>query len=84
MDDRNNGAGFGRIDVLGSVPGSSSGTSLGFAITDNTSNDEIRLVHDSTIGYTEGITEFATFVNGTGSFGINVALKVNASKILSV
>ncbi len=46
--------------------------SLGFTVADNTNDDKIGLVHDSTEGNAESVTKFATFVYGTWGLCIDM------------
>ena len=48
------------------------GASLRFAVTDYANDDQIGLVHHSSKGDTESISEFTTFVNGSWGFCIDV------------
>lgn len=51
----------------------SSWTGLGLAVTDNTGDDEIGVVHDSTKGYSQCIAQLSTFMDCTGGLSIDVA-----------
>ena len=54
------------------MPGSGSGAGLGLTITNDAGDDEIGLVHDSTEGNAQGVSELTTLVDGSWSFCIDV------------
>jgi hypothetical protein len=73
MYNRENRARFSGIDVLVRMPGSGGRAGLGLAITNDTGNNKMRIIHDSAKRNTEGVAEFATLMNGSGGFGIDMA-----------
>lgn len=75
MEHREDGTGLAWVDELVSVPGGCGGPRFRFAVTDDTGDDEVGVVHDRTKGYAEGIAEFATFVDAPGCLCIDVTGK---------
>jgi hypothetical protein len=73
VNDRENCARLSGINVLISMPGSCSWTSLSLAVTNNAGNDKTRVIHDGAKGDTESITKFTTFMNGSRGFSIDMA-----------
>jgi hypothetical protein len=47
---------------------------LRFAITDDTGNNEVRLIHDGTKRNTEGIAQLSALMDTTGNFRIHMAI----------
>ena len=62
-----------RIQKFVRVPRGSKRSRLGFAIADDTSRDQIRIVEDRSESMAERVAEFATFVNRAWTFGRDVA-----------
>jgi hypothetical protein len=73
MHNGENRARFSGIDVLVPMPGSGGRTAFRLAITNNTGNDKMRVIHDSAKRNAESVTEFAAFMDGSGSFCIDMA-----------
>ena len=55
------------------MPGRGQGTRLRFAVAHYAAGDQLRIVEHRTIRVEQRITQFATFVDGTGSFRRGVA-----------
>lgn len=58
-----------RLDLRSSRAG------LSFAVSDDTRNNKIRIIHGSTKGYSQGIAQFPAFMDSTRRFGIYVTAK---------
>lgn len=88
MEDWENCTRLFGVDVLDAVPraiGSQTSTkeremqhsrrsrpSLGFTITNNTGNNEVRVIHHSTKRHSQCITQLSTFVNCAGCLSVDV------------
>src|ERR1700730_698019 len=73
MKDRQDGAVFGGIQKLVGVPAGGAVTSLGFAIADDATDDQIRIVERGAVGVEQGVAELSAFMNGARSFRSDVA-----------
>jgi hypothetical protein len=73
VEDGEDGARFGWVDVLEAVPCCSSRTCLCFSVAYDAAHDEVWVVHDGTKGSTEGVPELTAFVDCAGCFGIDMA-----------
>src|SRR6202011_5053753 len=67
------GAVFGGIQKLVGVPAGGARTSLGFAIADDATDDQIRIVERGAVGVEQGVAELSAFMNGARSFRCDVA-----------
>ena len=76
MDDREDGTGFGGVDVLDSVPSSSGGARFCLTVTDDAADDEVWVVHDCAEGDAQGVTKFTALVDCSRSFCVNMAVEI--------
>jgi hypothetical protein len=73
MYNRENRARLSGIDVLARMPGSGGRTGFGLAVTNDTGNDKMGIIHDSAKRNTESVAKFSTLMNGSRGFGIDMA-----------
>ncbi len=73
VEDGKNGAVASRIQKLIGVPTGSERASLGFAIANDTANQQVRIVERGTIGVGNRVAEFAAFVDRAGRLWRNMA-----------
>ena len=73
MQDGNDGAVASGIQELVGVPACCERAGLGFAVADDAADDEIGIIESGSVGVDQGVAEFATFVDGAGSFRRGVA-----------
>src|SRR5215472_16004018 len=66
MQDRQNNLIRGRIQELIGVPARRECPRFRLAVTDDTGDNQIRIVERCSIGMRDGAAEFAPFVNGAG------------------
>ena len=53
------------------VPGSGSGSSLGFSITNDGNGDHVGLVHDTSVGDSKTVTKLTTLVDSSWGLGVS-------------
>ena len=73
VDDGEDSARLCRVNVLVAMPGGGGRASLGFTIADDTSDDEIRFVHDCTERHAQRVAELTTLMDGSRGLSVNVA-----------
>ena len=56
-----------RVDELVGLPAGGQRAGLSFAVADDGRNEQARVVHHSTVGVRQGVTQLATFVDGARS-----------------
>src|SRR5436853_891004 len=61
------------VEKLVAVPAGRQRAGLGFAIADDASDEQIRIIESRAIGMAEAVAEFATFVDGAGRLGSDMA-----------
>jgi hypothetical protein len=61
------------------MPGRRCWTALCLSVTNDTSNYQIRLVHDSSESDSKSVPQFTTLMNGTRCLGIDVTRKAMRS-----
>jgi hypothetical protein len=61
------------INEFVAMPGSCCWSGLGLTVTDNTGNNQVRIIHDCTKGNRESISQFATFVDRSGNLSVDGA-----------
>src|SRR5271169_5852495 len=73
MQDRQYCSVANRVQKLADVPGGCEGAGLGFAVADYCGDDQLRIVERCAAGVRKHVSQFASFVNRTGSFWRAVA-----------
>src|SRR4051812_5623712 len=73
MQDGQNRSIANRIQEFIGMPTGGQRSGLGFAITDHTGSNQIRIIKDRAKSMSQGIAQLTALVNGTGSFGRDVA-----------
>jgi len=84
VKDGQDGARFGRVDVLECMPSRSCWTSFSFTVSDDTGDDKVRIVHYGSKGDTEGVPKFSTLVYTSWSFRVDVTKKSTSEKLGSI
>src|SRR6476469_4743145 len=82
IQDGQYGAISNRIEKLVDVPRSSQRTSLGFAITDNSRDNQVGVVEDSTACVRQYVSQFPAVMNRTRGFGSAVAADTTGKRKL--
>ncbi len=73
MEDGQNGAVASRIEEFVRMPASGEWAGFGFAVADDTADEQIGIVEGRAVGMGDGIAEFAAFVNRAGGFRRDMA-----------
>ena len=73
MKDGQNRAVGGGVEELVRVPACGEGAGFGFAIANDTSDEQVGVVERRAVGMDEGVAELAALMDGAGGFGRDVA-----------
>jgi len=68
------------IEELVGVPTGREGTGFSFAVANNTTDDQVRIIKSSAISMGQGIAKFSAFMNRTGGLGGDMAGKYHMAR----
>ncbi len=68
VEDRQHGAVAYRVDELVGVPGSGERSGLGFAVADDTGDDQVGIIEAGAVGVRQAVAEFAALMDGSRGF----------------